>query len=460
MNVSIRTRLTAWFTAALFFAMVLLCLLLFWGLKRSINATTDRELQGRLASITGFMRDSIPTLPPGELQDEFKEQSSLGGDLVQVKAADGDWIFQPAALKSMSSELDKAVSDQRGLQNVAIGEKTYRVITDRVSVNGRVYVVQIVADISEFTELLRNFKWLALILIPFTMLMAWAGGYWLSGRALSPVSEITRKARSINAANLSSRLELPANQDELHRLSATLNEMLDRIEHSFTKVQQFSSDASHELRTPIALMRTTAELALNKDRDSDAYRDALRQILAESERTTDLIEDLLSLARSGTAAQLPLVPTDLAAIARKCCTNIAPLAAEKKIDSGLAINFSPASIQGNAESLERLLLIVLDNAIKYSHPNGRIFTKIEQNGSFINVVIEDSGIGIAEDDIPRIFERFYRADKARSRDSGGAGLGLSIAKWIAEMHSAEISVESKLGQGSSFLIRFPKDREK
>jgi len=437
--------------------MVILCVLLLWGLRRSINFTTDRELQGKLVSVTEMMQSSMPNLPTAELQDEFGEQSPPGGDLIQVRSAEGDLIFQSPALQQFPPDLVNMASGQPGFHDLPFGDKAFRVLTEKVNVGGRMYVVQVIADVSEFTELLRKFIWLALFLVPLTVLMASAGGYWLSNRALSPVSEIIQKARSINATNLSSRLDLPDNKDELHELSATLNEMLDRIELSFTKVQQFSSDASHELRTPIALMRTTAELALNKDRDIEAYRDALHQILQESERTSGLIEDLLSLARSGTSSQLSMQSTDLAAIIRKCCMKIAPLAAENNIDSSLAINGSPALIQGNPESLERLLLIVLDNAIKYSHSPGRIITKIEQNGTFINVVVEDSGIGIAEGDIPRIFERFYRADKARSRDSGGAGLGLSIAKWIAEMHRAEISVVSKLGLGSSFRIQFPQD---
>jgi len=211
--------------------------LLFWGLRRSINSTTDRELQGKLVSVTEMMRSAMPNLPTTELQDEFGEQSPPGGDLIHVRTAEGDSIFQSPALKQFSPDLISMNSTQPGFHDVASAGRAFRVLTEKVNFGDRMYVVQVIADVSEFTELLRKFHMAGFVFDPTDNASGVRWGYWLSNRALSPVSEIIQKARSINATNLSSRLDLPDNKDELHELSATLNEMLDRIELSFTKVQ-------------------------------------------------------------------------------------------------------------------------------------------------------------------------------------------------------------------------------
>ncbi|MCU1286078.1 MAG: heavy metal sensor signal transduction histidine kinase [Acidobacteriales bacterium] len=438
--------------------MMLLSFLLLWGLRQSIHSTADRELKGKMDAVTAMMQVSVPKLSLAELEDEFREQSSLGGDLIQVKSSDGGWVFRSPSTQQFAPELVKIASaDQPGVHETETKGKRYRVLTQPLEIGGRKYLVQVAANISDFAELQRKFFWLTMLLIPLMIVGASTGGYWLSGRAFKPVTTIIEKARSINATNLSSRLAVSGNKDELHKLSETLNGMLDRIESSFKKVQQFSDDASHELRTPISLIRTTAELALRRERDPETYRTALNEILIESEKTSEMIESLLVLARSDASSQpqLPLLKTDIAAIVRDCCNKVAPFTQSRELSHVVDLPSTPTVILGDAKFLERLLLLILDNAIKYSHPGGQIRTKLERIAGSVTVTVEDTGIGISEEDLPRIFERFYRADKARSRDGAGAGLGLSIAKWIADMHHAELLVASSVGQGSSFTIRFP-----
>jgi heavy metal sensor kinase len=270
------------------------------------------------------------------------------------------------------------------------------------------------------------------------------------------VDRITRTARSISEHNLSQRLEESPTGDELQRLSRTLNEMLARLESAFRRNTQFTADASHELRTPIALMRTTAEIALRRDRAAAEYREALGEILSELERTSRLIEDLLTLARadSGTAT-FGMAPLDLAASLREAGAQVERLCQEKQVELREAISAEGCQVEGDAEALRRLFLILLDNAVKYTGPGGRIEVVLRQQDGFAIVEVTDTGIGISDEDLPCIFERFYRSDKARSRVSGGAGLGLSIARWIVEAHHGQVQVESALGQGSTFRVSLP-----
>jgi heavy metal sensor kinase len=294
------------------------------------------------------------------------------------------------------------------------------------------------------------------LLIPAVLAIATGGGWWMSRRALAPVDEITATARSIGESSLSRRLPVPGTNDELERLSVTLNQMLERIEGAFRRVTEFTADASHELRTPIALVRTTAELALRKRRTEGDYRGALEEILNEAERTTGLIENLLTLARADAGkAQMERSPLDAASLLLEAGEQARKLAAQKEISfTHYPLDPGP-QILGDAGALRRLLLIVLDNAVKYTPPGGSVTLAGRTEGHRLHVEVRDSGLGIAAADLPHIFERFYRADKSRSRDSGGAGLGLSLAKWIAGAHGGEIFVESALGKGSVFRLVFP-----
>jgi signal transduction histidine kinase len=210
------------------------------------------------------------------------------------------------------------------------------------------------------------------------------------------------------------------------------------------------------LRTPVALARTTAELSLRKHRSEEEYREALRQILAELERTTDLIEDLMTLARTDAGAvSLQISKVDLVPTIQEVCSRSQVLAETKQLHFRQRIPDANMFIHGDTQVLRRLFLILIDNAIKYTPPGGEVALSLNRENGYAIGEISDSGIGIAPADLAHIFERFYRADRARSRDSGGTGLGLSIAQWIAAVHGASIEVESSLGKGSLFRVRIP-----
>ncbi len=304
--------------------------------------------------------------------------------------------------------------------------------------------------------MLRRLREVLLWATPFVLLIGSLGGYWMSRRALQPVDEITRAAQSIGIENLSQRLEVPRAGDELRRLSETWNSMLARLEGAVKRLSQFTADASHELRTPITLIRATAELTLRRDRPVETYREALRQIIDESDRTARLIEDLLLLARAD--AGLPALPLDrveLTPLVRDVCEQGQILAEERQLEISAEAPEQPVYVEANDPALRRLLLLLVDNAVKYTPAGGRITVSVGMDPSGATVTVSDTGIGIPDAALPHVFERFYRVDESRSREAGGAGLGLAIAQWIAERHHASLEAESVVGQGSAFRVRFP-----
>jgi signal transduction histidine kinase len=320
------------------------------------------------------------------------------------------------------------------------------------------YIIQLGQSLEESSELIENFGWILVAAIPIVLLFACALGYWMAGRALRPVTAITEDARAISALDISKRIAVPLADDELRKLSVTLNEMMDRLETAFSKVTQFTADASHELRTPIAIIRTTAELAV-ADGSPEASAQALESILEESERTTRLLEDLLVLARSDSNFRSRLENVDLTQPFVKAALQTELLAGEKGISIELVKPATPCFVDGNAELLRRLFLALTDNAVKYTPRGGKITLKLAAHESGFRAEVADTGVGISSKDLPHIFERFYRADKARNR-SGGVGLGLSIAEWIARVHHARIEVMSQLDIGTTFALYFhsPKGR--
>ena len=249
---------------------------------------------------------------------------------------------------------------------------------------------------------------------------------------------------------------MPPARDELRRLAETLNAMLDRIQQAFQRITRFTADASHELRAPLTLIRAAAEVSIRHPRSEVEYREALRDIVDEADRTGKLVENLLTLARADAGAQTILRERlDLGSVAQEACRAAQFSAKSKGVALTAGFDQQPLWVEGDPDSLRRLLTIVIDNAVKYTPAGGRVSVKLAAADAAAVVTVTDTGVGIGPEDLPHIFERFYRADKARSRAEGGAGLGLSIAEWIAAAHGATISCHSNLGAGSTFKIRFP-----
>ena len=313
----------------------------------------------------------------------------------------------------------------------------------RFEVDGQAYDLEVGASIKSTRHTLDLLGLLLLSLSPIVIVIACAGGAWLSRRALKPVTDITAAALTISIENLSERLPVPGTGDELEKLTEVLNTMLARLESAVQTLSQFVADASHEFRTPIAVIRTSAELALRRARTPEVYRDSLQEIVAQAERMTTLVEDLLALAR---VDEMPMVPLDLRELLSGVLAEIRNLAEFRGITITALLGDDGAMISGNRPMLHRLLVVLLDNALKYSVPGGEV--RVTLSGT--SVEIRDFGIGIGEGDLPHIFKRFYQADKARSQ--GGYGLGLSLAESIVKAHGGEIRVSSAPGTGSTFTL--------
>lgn len=450
----IRVRLTAWYFVVLGVILSLFGLIAYFAMRASIHRTVDEELRTRMEGVRRLI-DRTAKYGTEDLQRELREHSVLAeGALLQVSDQQGNWLYRSASLSRY--EVPRIQETTAEPSTMVFKSVPLRVLNASVNVDNQSYLVQVAAELDDFYDALHRFGALLLVSIPIFLLCATAGGYWLSRRALAPVDQITQTARSISVQNLSSRLVVPKTRDELQRLSETLNGMLERLEAAFKKITQFTADASHELRTPVALMRTRAELSLRKPRSAEEYRDALAQVHSELEKTSSLVEKLMLLARADYGAEtLQLAPTNLAEIVRDACGQGATLAEAKKIDFYRNIPKEPVWVEADPHALGRLFLILIDNAVKYTPSGGRVEVAVKGEGRSALGEVRDTGIGIAEEDLPHVFERFYRADKARSRESGGVGLGLSIGRWIAEAHAGTIEVQSSLGHGSVFQVRLP-----
>ncbi len=449
----LRIRITAWYFAVLAGSFVLFGVVAFYAMRGSILETVDENLEDQAQGIRELIERGSAN---AQLERELRaiEDIRAGSDLLQVSDQAGNWIYRS---RTMAQFGPVAAGEARlSITSVEPGGVPLRLLTLPVKAADKVYVVELAYPLDDFNEALEHFRRLLLLASPLLILLASAGGYLLSRRALAPVDQVTREARSISALNLESRLAVPATGDELARLAETLNGMLDRLEQSFRRITQFTADASHELRTPVALMRTRAEIALRRSRSEAEYRETLGQILEDLQRTSSLIENLMLLARADSGAQsLERARTNLVQNLGEVCLEGRALADSKQIILCAELPASPLWIEADAGSLRRLFLILLDNAVKFTPPKGRITVSLSSSDGFAVAEVRDTGIGVAPEDLPHIFERFFRADRARSRETGGAGLGLSIGKWIAEAHRGTLSASSTPGEGSVFQVRIP-----
>lgn len=457
---SIGARLTLWYGGILVVALLVFGLGIWFAMRHSLYEAVDESLRDRIEGVRGFIERESSWLTVEEIRDEFREHSVLGpgGDLFQVRDAQGNWLYRSNPLYDEHVpiyEIEDLGTELR-FENIEIRGAPFRFLSRAVDARDASFVIQVAAPLHELQEGIEDFLWALIPLLPAVLAAASAGGYWVSRRALRPVDEITQAARSVSGHNLTRRVVVPSSGDELQRLAETLNEMIARLQDSFDRISRFTADASHELRTPLSLVRATAEVALRAEDQPEEWKRALSQILAEVERTSHLVENLLLLARadSGPTA-LKQTPVDLARVVEEACLQSQPLAQAQNVSLTSSIVERPVRVMGDSQTLRRLLLILIDNAVKFTPANGRISVSLDVEEREAVVTVRDTGSGIPEAELPFIFDRFYRVDKSRRRDRGGSGLGLAIARWIVEAHHGTIEAESKPDQGSTFRVAFP-----
>jgi heavy metal sensor kinase len=304
---------------------------------------------------------------------------------------------------------------------------------------------------------LRKMRNLLLWFSPLTLLAVCICGWFLAGRVLAPVENITRAMRRINAENLNQRLPIGRARDEISRLAETFNSMLSRLEESFRKVAQFSGDASHELRTPLTILKGETEVALRWAKHPDEFRKMLESSMEEIDRMSRIIEDLLILAKSDSGRKsLEIKELSLSDLLQELYLQAKTLGEPKKIRILLSLNVAEEiRIQGDELRLRQLFLNLIANAVKYTPAGGRVEITLATRGDQAVVSVVDTGIGIPAEHLAHIFDRFYRIDKARNREDGGTGLGLAIVQSLAQAHDGRVLVTSMPGEGSTFTVYLP-----
>ena len=417
------------------------------SLRHRLLSELDQDLAGRSSRFEQYFRGESAEVEDNEqLRDELEEfcQALPPSSYVDLRGSNGFEFHYPDLVPQRPESSPPRAADLRMSQRP-------------FSSNGQSFDLEVGAPMANVDHTLQLLRLLLLSLLPVVIVIACVGGLWLSARALKPIQDITTAANAISIENLSERLPVPSTGDELARLTEVLNSMLARLEAAVKRLSQFAADASHELRTPLAVIRTTAELALRRPRAADSYRESLSEIAAETERMTQLVEDLLTLARSGTeASEMPRSPLDLNALLREVCAELHSLAESRQIRVEVNRDNHAAIVPGNAPALRRLFVILLDNAIKFSPAGAGVHVSLSQEAGAAFVTIEDSGAGISQADLPHIFERFYRAGANGSDPKvDGHGIGLALADRIARAHGATIEVRSSPGAFSVFRVSFP-----
>ena len=471
---SVRVRLTLWYTAVLTLVLIALSTITYFIFWRSTVQRTDVNL--------AELSEAFLTTLDAEVSDQSGPDSlRLAGQVAITEHRFRDHVFAifddagnivvssqevppasstvPFFSPSFQHFFDASSRADRLFGKVKGGRDGYRGFARHFSSLGKTYTLVILQSLHQQQEMLEEvtatFAWV----IPIAIVLASAGGYFLARKSLAPVVAMSTQAGRIGAANLHERLAVQNDRDELGHLAQSFNGLLDRLSQSFERQRRFMADASHELRTPVAILRGEAEVALSQQaRSLEEYRESLGVLHQEAERLTHIVEDLFTLTRAD-AGQYPLQPRDfyLDELIAECVHSARTLALAKKICLNLE-EASESPIHADESLLRRMILNLLDNAIKYTPEGGSVSVTCRRAGKEYALSITDTGGGIPADLQPRIFERFFRADKARSRtenDGGGAGLGLSISRWIAEAHHGRLQLTHSNSAGSTFTAYLP-----
>jgi heavy metal sensor kinase len=384
--------------------------------------------------------------------DEYS-RSLLNPHLLTVSDRGGRVIYESLRGLTSQIEITQARRFAPNPQTFWWNGKRYWALNRSVSLHQGTFQIFLAVPDAPVDKALRLLTLLLVASVPAFVGCSAAGGYWLSRRALSPVDRLTESARHIGVTNLSARLPVPHSNDELQRLAETWNDMLQRIESAVSQISQFTADASHELRTPVAIIRLAAENALRRRRTEVEYQQALQKIRSESESMTQLIEDLLFLARAdATRSSAELGVVDLRTLVETTCLDWFPIAEEKSITLTRNVPDTPLSVLGNFSALRRMLFILLDNAVKYTPSGGRVSVYVRKQSGKAFLTVEDTGVGIPSEEQSQVFQRFFRIDPSRNKESGGYGLGLAIAHTIVNQHKASIELRPNPQGGCIFSV--------
>jgi heavy metal sensor kinase len=438
-NRSLRFRLTLLYSCFFAVLFVLASAFLYSALSHSLNARLDETLASEADTALGLFADEFEEL--GRKADpaarEVVNDMKLRGDFVAVTEG-------PRVLAAKPSLPLQEVSGER-----------WRLAERRVTLGGIEYRVVVAATLDPIHAALAALRRDLAVGLPVALLLAGIGAWLVATRVLRPLESVAAQAQRITEHSLNTRIEAEGAAAELEVVIASFNDLLGRLDRSFEAMRRFVADASHELRTPVSVIRGEADVSLSRERTAEEYRESLEVVLDEARRLSVLVEDLLNLARADSGrVRLEIHEFYLNELLAECCRKVRA--------AGLTIECVPGSdvqFRGDEVLLRRLMMNLLDNAVRYTPQGGRVTVSLEAADDWVCIRVADTGIGMAPGEERRVFERFYRTDEARARAAGGFGLGLSIVRWIAEAHRGSAECTSELGRGSVFAVKLPRHVE-
>jgi heavy metal sensor kinase len=452
----IRWRLTAWYGGVLAVVLTTFGTAVYFVMRHQLMERIDAGLSEELADVLSEVKRAADREEMMVwLNRRFAQHAGFD---FQITDDHGNLVFTNPRLGTRKLPLPDAVRESAASyrSDREPGSHDARIVSRRATGPDGPVTIQVARSLADFNQELSRLLLVLAVTGPIALAVALSGGYWLARRALEPVESMRRDVDKITAQQLTERLAIPNEHDELGRLATTLNQMLDRLEASFRELQRFTADASHELRTPLAVIRSEAEVAMRNVALDSTKQEVLGSILEECERLTWITDQLLTLSREDAgASRVANERVDLTKIAAEVADHMRILADSK----GLTLRTDlPASamVSGDPVRLRHVVYNLLDNAIKYTPSGGNIQLTVSANGQGSILTVTDTGTGIPGEDLPHVFKRFYRVDKVRSRSQGGAGLGLSIVHSIVHAHGGQISLSSEPGKGTTLIVRLPK----
>jgi two-component system heavy metal sensor histidine kinase CusS len=457
-TLSIRAKLTLWYFLVAFAAMVLFGVISYAVLYYALLHEKETHLLGREDRLIKLLADNQAQRVPAPIEEQLRDYALVTheGNLFQLRKLDGSLLFP-----SGSTDMNWAFSDasgcrERRFQLVQLSDSPAMVMCHAVPFQGTEVHLYEGGSLAEEMDILRIYRNALLFLLPGLLVLSSLIGYFLSRSAMRPVDRLTKAALGIGIGNLSARVPVPPARDEVRQLAEAWNQLLDRLEAAVSRLSQFSADVSHDLRTSITVILATTQLALKRKYSIAEHRDDLNRISNECCTAATLLDALLSLVRSENFIhEATFKRIDLCALVINGCRRAEDLAESNGILLDWNLPGQPVYIEGDELLINRLLGILLDNAIKYTPENGEIHAEVFADENEAGVIVRDTGVGIAFDEQDQIFERFYQADMRERKTQVGCGLGLSIARWIADAHRARITLNSVPKQGSAFKVAFP-----
>jgi len=457
---SIHFRLILWYSGLVVAVALVFGAYVYQGVRERLYGEMERTLMRRASQIAENILPHIHDVPPGDIAGQIKEVYSPEANgrfirilkedrsIVYISGAPKDGRFNPGAIPVPPGIISAKRTEQLA------PDLTMRIVTVPTRIQGESYVVEMGAPTDDIETALHGLVMTLLFGLPVVIMIVSVGGYTLVRRSLQPVEDIRATAQQITFGNLSNRLPVATTGDALEHLSVTLNQMLDRLEDAYEQASRFSADASHELRTPLAILRGELESIVRERELPASLRERVGSVLEETERLSRITESLFTISRLDAGeAQIQHVRFDLAPLVQTAAEQMALLAEVKKIKVRIA--GSPAPVMGDPSRIKQIVVNLLDNAIKYTQDGGDISLKVSAAHHKVILEVTDNGAGIAAAALPHIFDRFYRADHVRSREIGGAGLGLSIVRSIVQAHGGSIEIQSIEGKGTACRVELP-----